>query len=97
MILVLHAESAAQRSDGEARDVSSREDLVAATDAAELVDHDPVVDRNPSGRCELDVGLEPQPGDDDVGANVRPEPVVTTFAPAAATDSPDKTPTPRRR
>ena len=63
---------AAERGDREAGDVAGREHVVAAADAAERVDDDAVRDRQARLGGQLDVRLDPEPGDDGVGLERAP-------------------------
>ena len=67
MILVLDAEALAEHGAREVRDVAGGEDVVAAADAAVLVDDDAVVDREARRLRELDVRHDAEAGDDRVG------------------------------
>ena len=58
VILVLDPEAAAERGNREARHVAGGEDVVAPSDAAQLVDDDPVVDGEAGGLGEVGGGLD---------------------------------------
>ena len=68
MVLVLDAESLAERRAREVRDVAGGEDVVASAGAAELVDDDPVVDRaSPVDAASSVAGSIPSPATIAVG------------------------------
>ena len=70
MVFVLDAhELASERPRGEARNVAGGEHVLTAAGTAELVDHDPVVDRKPGRLGELGRRHDPEPGHDAVGVD----------------------------
>ena len=67
MILVLHPHRAAECGNGEARDVAGGEHVVAAGDAAAVVDDDAVRHVQAGSLGELGARLQTEAGDDRVG------------------------------
>ena len=72
VVFVLDSEPASERRDREACNVASGEDVVVPGHAAKLVDDDAVVDLESGGHCQTGLGLEAEPGRDDVGFDCPP-------------------------
>ena len=63
---MLDPEATSERGDGEACDVAGGKDVFVSRGAPEFVDDDAVVDLEPGRLRQVGLGLEPEPGDDDV-------------------------------